>query len=52
MGLIIGAMLLGGCSVAEESTQDLGQQFQDGVTGKGKIVSDKPTSDSFGREYH
>ncbi|MEO6054438.1 MAG: hypothetical protein ABIP97_10525 [Chthoniobacterales bacterium] len=43
---------INGCAVAEQSTEDVGRQFQQGVTGKGKIVSDAPMSDSFGSDYH
>ncbi|MEO8207149.1 MAG: hypothetical protein ABI615_13290 [Chthoniobacterales bacterium] len=43
---------LGGCAVTEQSTGDVGQQFQNGLTGRGQIVSDKPMNDSFGSDFN
>ena len=42
---------LSACSVADRSANDVGQQFQDGIRGKGQIVPNDPTRDSFGPEY-
>jgi hypothetical protein len=38
-------ILLGGCSVTEQTPADVGQKFQEGVHGNGKLVpanSDNP----------
>jgi hypothetical protein len=42
---------LNACSVADRGASDVGQQFQDGIRGKGQIVPNNPTRDSFGPEY-
>lgn len=44
-------LTLGACSVAEQDASGVGQQFQDGIRGKGQIVPNNPTRDSFGPEY-
>jgi len=42
---------LSACSVADHGAASVGQQFQDGIQGKGQIVPNNPTRDSFGPEY-
>ena len=42
---------MGACSVAEQDAAGVGQQFQDGLQGRGKIVPNDPTRDSFGPDY-
>jgi len=42
---------LGACSVAEQDTVAVGQKLQDGLQGRGSIVPNNPTQDSFGPEY-
>ena len=42
---------LSACSVADSSASGVGQQFQDGIRGKGQIVPNNPTRDSFGPDY-
>ena len=42
---------LAGCSVAEQDANDIGQKFQDGIQGRGTVVPNNPTKDSFGPEY-
>lgn len=49
--LLIALCLLAGCAVAEQDASDVGQQFQDGIQGRGRIVPNDPTSDSFGNEF-
>lgn len=44
-------LLLGACSVADQSAADVGTQFQNGIQGRGQIVPNDPTSDSFGADY-
>ncbi len=44
-------LLLGACSVADQSAADVGTQFQDGLQGRGQIVPNNPTGDSFGSDY-
>lgn len=47
----VASFLLGACSVAQQDAADVGQQFQDGIQGRGRIVPNDPTRDSFGPEY-
>ena len=42
---------LSACSVADQGGAGVGQQFQDGIRGKGQIVPNDPTRDSYGPEY-
>lgn len=55
--LLFGSALLGmvsvhsGCAVAESSVEGVGQQFEQGLTGRGQIVPNDPTRDSFGPEF-
>lgn len=42
---------LGACSVADQSASGVGQQFQNGIQGRGQIVPNDPTRDSFGPDY-
>lgn len=52
--LFFGMVLLLGlnaCSVADESAAGVGQRFQNGLQGRGQIVPNDPTGDSFGPEY-
>jgi len=39
------------CSVAETDANAVGQRFQEGIQGRGSIVPNNPTSDSFGSDY-
>lgn len=41
-----------GCAVTEGSLEDVGGQLQQGLEGRGRIVPDNPTSDSFGPVYN
>jgi len=43
--------LLSSCVVAETSAEDVGDQFQRGIQGGGRIVPNDPTGDSFGPDY-
>ena len=42
---------LGACSVADQGASGVGQLFQNGLQGKGEIVPNNPTRDSFGPDY-
>ena len=42
---------LGGCSSAEDGANAVGQKFQEGIQGRGTVVPNNPTKDSFGPEY-
>ncbi|MFA7344764.1 MAG: hypothetical protein WC003_10700 [Terrimicrobiaceae bacterium] len=42
---------LSACSVADSSASGVGQQFQNGIQGRGQIVPNNPTHDSFGSDY-
>lgn len=46
------AGLVAGCAIAEKDADDVGQQFQDGLSGRGEIFTYDPTRDSFGPEYN
>jgi len=43
--------VLFGCSIAEQDATDVGNQFQQGLQGRGKIVPRDPLADSFGPDY-
>ena len=49
--LLILPVFLTGCAMTENSVEDVGQQFQQGLQGEGKLTPNNPTSDSFGPEY-
>ncbi len=50
--VLVGAcVLLGACAVAEQDATAVGNQFQDGLQGRGRIIQQDPTSDSFGPEF-
>ena len=44
-------LLLGGCAISEKSAEDVGEQFQEGIQGRGKIVPNQTLSDDFGPDY-
>ena len=41
---------LSACSVADQGGAGVGQRLQDGIQGKGQIVPNNPTHDSFGSD--
>jgi hypothetical protein len=44
-------LLLAGCSVSEESGDDVARSFQEGIHGQGHIVQpDQPASENAGRQ--
>ncbi|HVJ58102.1 MAG TPA: hypothetical protein VM574_09720 [Terrimicrobiaceae bacterium] len=45
------AVALAGCTVAEQDASEVGETFERGITGRGRIVPNDPTSDSFGPEF-
>lgn len=49
--LITACALLGGCAVVEDAGDSVGQTLDQGLIGRGRIVQQDPTSDSFGPEY-
>lgn len=48
---VVLVLTLNACSVADQSAAGVGQQFQDGLQGRGQIVPNDPTQDSFGPDY-
>jgi len=44
--------LLSGCAITENSAEDVGEQFQRGIEGRGQIVPNNPLSDDFGPDYN
>ncbi len=46
------AIILTGCAFTETSTDEVGDQFQEGIQGRGQIVPNDPTNDGFGNEYN
>ncbi len=54
MTLILGFLVVGilaGCADAGQGVNTVGQRVQDGLQGKGQIVPNNPTNDSFGSDY-
>jgi len=49
---LVCAGLFAGCAITERDADEVGQQFSDGLQGRGQIVPYNPTSDSFGNEYN
>ncbi len=49
---LIAAVVFSGCSVAEQDAGAVGDQFQRGIQGQGKIVPRDPASDAFGSDYN
>jgi hypothetical protein len=45
-------VLLSGCAVSEQSVEDVGRKFEDGIQGRGQIVPNDPLRDDFGPEYN
>ncbi len=48
---LLAAVVLTGCSAADQDAVKVGDQFQRGIQGQGQIVPNNPSSDSFGSEY-
>lgn len=48
---LLALLSLGACSTAGQGVDGVGQTFEDGIQGRGKIVPNNPTSDSFGSDY-
>ena len=49
---LLAMALIGGCAVAEQDASAVGDQFQRGLQGQGRIVPNNPTKDSFGSDYN
>lgn len=49
--LVLAVLALNACSIAEQDASAVGGQFQQGLSGRGQIVPNDPTSDSFGSDY-
>jgi uncharacterized membrane protein len=49
---LLAMALVGGCAVAEQDATQVGDQFQRGLQGQGRIIPNNPTTDSFGSEYN
>jgi hypothetical protein len=49
---LLAAALFGGCTVAEQDAGAVGDQLERGLQGRGRIVPNDPTEDSFGPEYN
>ena len=48
---LLAAAALAGCSVAEQDVSDVGETFERGIKGEGRIVPNDPTRDAFGTEF-
>lgn len=48
---VLAVAVLAGCSIAEQDATAVGDQFQRGIQGQGRIVPNDPTTDSFGSDY-
>jgi hypothetical protein len=44
--------LLSGCAISEQSVEDVGTRFEEGIQGRGQIVPNDPLKDSFGPDYN
>ena len=44
--------LLPGCAISEQSVEDVGNRFEEGIQGRGQIIPNHPMSDSFGPDYN
>jgi hypothetical protein len=44
--------LLSGCAISEQSVEDVGTRFEEGIQGRGQIVPNNPLSDDFGPEFN
>jgi hypothetical protein len=44
--------LLSGCAISEQSVEDVGSRFEQGLQGRGQIVPNDPLRDDFGPEYN
>lgn len=49
--LFVAMAMFGGCTIAEQDATDVGNQLQDGLQGRGRIVPNDPMNDSFGADY-
>lgn len=49
---LLAMALIGGCAVAEQDAGQVGDQFQRGLQGQGRIIPNNPTTDSFGTDYN
>lgn len=49
--LALACTLLTGCTITEQTAEDIGTQFSEGIQGRGRIVPNDPTEDNFGPEY-
>jgi hypothetical protein len=38
LGALLSVVIIAGCTVAEKTPQEVGQQFQEGIQGRGKLV--------------
>jgi hypothetical protein len=44
--------LLSGGAISEQSVEDVGSRFEQGLQGRGQIVPNDPLRDDFGPEYN
>jgi hypothetical protein len=44
--------LLSGCAISEQSVEDVGTRFEEGIQGRGQIVPNNPLSDDFGPGFN
>ena len=44
--------LLSGCAISEQSMEDVGSRFEEGIQGRGLIGPNDPLRDDFGPEYN
>jgi hypothetical protein len=52
LSILVLAGLVGGCAVAEQDASAVGEQFQQGLQGQGRIIHRDPLADSFGSDYN
>jgi hypothetical protein len=44
--------LISGCAISEQSVEEVGTRFGEGIQGRGQIVPNNPLSDDFGPDFN
>lgn len=50
--LAAASLFASGCTAVQEVGEDVGQKFDQGITGQGRLISPNQVADSFGSEYN
>lgn len=49
--LCLAVLALAGCGVVEQAGTDVSEKFDDGITGKGRLISPNQMGDQYGPYY-